>query len=282
MENTVNYKDIQPIEPSKHTEMADDSTQENQVGENEVTGLYSTKLEKLIEFALIDGALTEKEKQILLKNAAAEGIDLDEFEMVLSAKMHQIKPPAMVNTKIDAAPKSDKFGSINKCPACGAIVISFSSKCTDCGNDFTNIEANTSVQKLFNMLDEVESQRDDQITAASIFGGLLKNTIGGGALSSILGGGSKTDKRKKEIISTFPIPNTKNDILEFLSLAFPKATPKGNFLTKNNPENIEHNEFVSVWKAKAEQIIMKARFSMKEDKKTLDEINYYANQLGIK
>ena len=132
------------------------------------------------------------------------------------------------------------------------------------------------------MLDEVESQRDDKVTAGGVIGGLFKNSIGGGALSNALGGGSKTDKRKKEIISSFPIPNTKNDILEFLSLAFPKATAKGNFLTKNNPEYIEHNEFVSVWKAKAEQIIMKARFAMKEDKKTLEEINHYANQLGIK
>ena len=64
---------------------------------------------------------------------------------------------------------------------------------------------------------------------------------------------------KKEIISTFPIPNTKDDILEFLSLAYPKAKVKGNTWTKNNPENIEHNEFSSVWKTKCEQIIMKAR-----------------------
>ena len=87
---------------------------------------------------------------------------------------------------------------------------------------------------------------------------------------------------KREIISSFPVPNTKDDILEFLSLAFPKAKSKGNFLTKNNPEYIEHNEFVSVWKAKCEQVIMKAKFSMKDDKKALDEIMQYAKELGIK
>ena len=85
-----------------------------------------------------------------------------------------------------------------------------------------------------------------------------------------------------EIISNFPIPTTKNDILEFLSLAVPKAKQKGNFLTKNNPENKTHNEFVPVWKTKCEQIIMKAKFSMKEDKKALEEIMQYANELGIK
>jgi len=35
--------------------------------------------------ALMDGELTEKEKQVLFKNAEALGIDLDAFEMVLEA-----------------------------------------------------------------------------------------------------------------------------------------------------------------------------------------------------
>jgi tetratricopeptide (TPR) repeat protein len=49
--------------------------------------MYSEKLEQLIAAALADGVLTEKEKQILFKRAQAEGVDLDEFEMVLSARV---------------------------------------------------------------------------------------------------------------------------------------------------------------------------------------------------
>jgi hypothetical protein len=244
---------------------------------------YNEQLEKLIEMALIDGELTEKEKQILFKKAEAFGVDLDEFEMVLEAKLFEKQQSnKKVETPVAAAPKSDKFGDVKKCPACGAMVLSFQTKCSDCGHEFSNIEANASVQKLFKMLDDAESQRDDKVTAGGVIGGLFKNSIGGGALSNALGGGSKTDKRKKEIISSFPIPNTKDDILEFLSLAFPKAKSKGNFLTKNNPEYIEHNEFVSVWKAKCEQVIIKAKFSMKDDKKALEEIMQYAKELGIK
>jgi hypothetical protein len=100
-------------------------------------------------------------------------------------------------------------------------------------------------------------------------------------MASSLGPG-KVDKKKMEIISNFPIPTTKNDILEFLSLAVPKAKQNGNFITKNSPENKMHNEFVPVWKTKCEQIIMKAKFSMKEDKKALEEIMHYGNELGIK
>jgi hypothetical protein len=51
--------------------------------------MYSEKLEKLIELAFADGVLTDKKKQVLLKNAQVEGIDLDEFEMVLDARVYE-------------------------------------------------------------------------------------------------------------------------------------------------------------------------------------------------
>jgi hypothetical protein len=36
------------------------------------------------------------------------------------------------------------------------------------------------------------------------------------------------------------------------------------------------------WRSKCEQIIKKSRFSMKDDKKTLDEIEFITKQLKIK
>ena len=52
---------------------------------------YDPKLEKLIDFALADGELTEKERQVLYAKAMSMGIDLDEFEMVLEAKLYEKK-----------------------------------------------------------------------------------------------------------------------------------------------------------------------------------------------
>jgi uncharacterized membrane protein YebE (DUF533 family) len=43
-------------------------------------GIYGNYMEHLIDMALADGELTEKEKQVLFKKAAANGIDLDEFD----------------------------------------------------------------------------------------------------------------------------------------------------------------------------------------------------------
>lgn len=240
--------------------------------------MYNEQLEKLVEMALMDGELTEKEKQVLFKKAEALGVDLDEFEMVLEAKLYE-KQESMKSEKTEttAAPKSDKFGDVKKCPACGSMVQSFQTKCIDCGHEFSNIEANTSVNKLFEMLADAENERKEEgMSVGKVIGGMFAKAYGVGGV------GDKVNNKKISIIKNFPIPTSKNDILEFLSLAVPNAKKTGNFFTKQQPENEAHNAFVPVWKSKCEQIIMKARFSMKEDKKTLDEINNYAKELKIK
>lgn len=196
--------------------------------------MYSRKMEGLIKAALADNVLTEKEKQVLFKKAQAEGIDLDEFEMVLDARLVEAQKAeaarkakeakkakeaqkaeaakkakgakAKETTKTEvaeepesmrivgkteserAAPKSDKYGDIRKCPACGSIVGAFKGICPECGYEFANVDANLSSRKLY-----------DALSKAS--------TI-----------------QKAEIIETFPIPNTKADLLEFLTALKPRVT----------------------------------------------------------
>ena len=53
--------------------------------------MYNEQLEELINAALEDGVLTEKEKQVLFKKAQSMGIDLDEFEMVLDARLVKLQ-----------------------------------------------------------------------------------------------------------------------------------------------------------------------------------------------
>ena len=76
--------------------------------------MYNEQLEKLIEMALMDGELTEKEKQILFKKAETFGVDLDEFEMVLDAKV--------VEQQKKGAP-TEKKDNVIKCPSCNDIVL---------------------------------------------------------------------------------------------------------------------------------------------------------------
>lgn len=245
---------------------------EQQATQPSTSGLYNPQLERLIDLALADGDLTEKEKQVLFKKAEAMGIDLDEFEMVLDARLYEQSQKQQTSSQAQAAPKSNKFGDIKKCPACGAMLQSFSTKCPDCGYEFRNIEANTSIQHLFELLNNVTANsRED---ARGILSG-LGQTYGDLFASSF--GGNKETRQKKSIIQNFPIPTTKDDIIEFLSLALPLAK-KPSFWEQDE----EKRAMYPVWRAKCEQIIMKARFSMKDDPETLAEINEYGKQIGIK
>lgn len=78
--------------------------------------MYNEELEMLIDAALADGVLTNSERQVLCKKAQSLGIDLDEFNMVLDGRLAKIKEQRQ------AASKSNKQGSVKKCPACGALV----------------------------------------------------------------------------------------------------------------------------------------------------------------
>jgi hypothetical protein len=73
--------------------------------------MYSEKLEKLIEYALADGVLTEKERQALNKAAEAEGVDLDEFEVVLEARLYEKTQLRVENPGADEQNRSDNSTS---------------------------------------------------------------------------------------------------------------------------------------------------------------------------
>lgn len=99
--------------------------------------MYNEKIEQLIKAALADGILTEKEKQVLFKKAHELGIDLDEFEMVLDAKLYEAQE-AEKQRRAKAAPKSDKYADVKKCPACGSIIPPNTKVCPGCGMVFSN------------------------------------------------------------------------------------------------------------------------------------------------
>ena len=55
---------------------------------------YNEELEQLIEIALTDGVLTDKKKDVIFKKAQALGIDIDELEMVLEARVYKMSQQA--------------------------------------------------------------------------------------------------------------------------------------------------------------------------------------------
>lgn len=272
--------------------------------------MYNEKIEALIKAALADGELTEKEKQILFKRAESEGIDLDEFEMVLSAKLYERNnaPKADIT-----AHKSEKFGDVRKCPSCGSILQSFQIKCDDCGYEFKNVEAVGSAQRLFDLLQAAELRKTQRIQEQEQLRNkrlreldqekdlrlkeLSERYNSDSTITKLFGGKKRIEAQNKEredliiementrtelletldnsvcdieeqvwneklsIIETFPVPNTKEDLLEILAMATGNAY--------NNDTIVGDME--KAWIQKVNQIYSKIQVCASDDTALIDQ-----------
>ena len=98
------------------------------------------EIEKLIDLAIADGQITDKERNVILRKAAEFGVDPDEVEMILDAKLHKMEA---------SKPKrSEKVGTIKTCPSCGAYIKGTSLACDGCGLEFSNTNSNSSFLEL--------------------------------------------------------------------------------------------------------------------------------------
>ncbi len=235
--------------------------------------MYNEKLEALITAALADGVLTEKEKQILFKKAEAIGIDLDEFEMVLDARLVELKKKeAKANQQYQlemekaksaqpSAPKSEKYGDVRKCPACGAIVPSMAAKCPECGYEFTNVEANSSTRLLMQKIDEIQAQYAE-----------LTANVDNKDESTIRTRGYQVKRqlndRTAQLIQNFPIPNTREDLIEFLTLCIGNSKADSIMLDGNDP-------VTPAWRKKLQQVIAKVKVALPNDQQAQELIEEY-------
>ena len=76
------------------------------------------ELEKLVDYGLIDGYISDKEKQVLFKKAHTQGFDIDELELILEGRLNEINK--------SSRPK------VNKCPNCGETLSGISKVCPSC------------------------------------------------------------------------------------------------------------------------------------------------------
>lgn len=144
--------------------------------------MYDQSLEQLIDAVIEDGVITDKERKVIYKKAVILGIDIDEIEVYLEGRLQKAQK--------EAAPKSGKHGVVKKCPNCGAVVAGGNAKCPECGFAFMGLEANSSVQRLAKLIQEENN----------------KNL-----------GRDRTNRSIANIVASFPVPNTREDLIEFLS-----------------------------------------------------------------
>ena len=227
------------------------------------------EIENLINMAIADGEVTEKERAIILRKAESLGIDMDEVEMILDGRIALIHKEKNSTQEIFYS-KSNKAGDSKKCPSCGAPVQSFSTQCSDCGHEFNNLKANSQVSQLAIDLNKIEKDMTDYTRKENNYSST--DWVQNSELED------RINEKKASLINSFPIPNTKEDILEFLTLSVPLALVKLNWYDRYVVRRGQQ-QLINAWKAKAEQTIMKARFSMREDKNALKEIETYANLL---
>lgn len=139
------------------------------------------EIEKLIDLAIADGQITEKERNVIIKKATSLGVDADEVEMILDGKLHQLEA--------DKPKLKEKVGNIKTCPACGASVKYLSLSCEDCSHEFANVNTIFSINLLMEKIEKINIdsyQFEDEYY-----------------------------KKIASIINASIIPSTANDIYEF-------------------------------------------------------------------
>lgn len=213
--------------------------------------MYSEQIEELINAILEDGEISEKERKVLHKRALAEGIDPDEVDVIIDARLARLKkqqqsepmsapslPPASNPSSAVASNPTHKVnhGVIRKCPSCGAQIYDVSTKCSDCGYVFTEIKANSSRERLNQILDQIDESHANDSTWAK----LLDMTV---------------YEEKRNAIINFPVPISKEDLLEFILFLQPLS--KGNFFTSTS--------LTSAYKMKYRECVNKARVFYSDD-----------------
>ena len=162
--------------------------------------------------------------------------------------------------------QQEYIGSVLKCSYCGCAITQTTAICPDCGMKITGQVAVKSVHEFNEQLMLIESKRKRK---GSVFSA------------------SPTDLQKLALIRSFPVPNTVDDILEFIFLAVANID---NSLSKNNIWNKMSNAgretadtigktISDAWVAKMQQAYQKAKimFPQEEIFKQIEEL--YLNKM---
>ena len=261
--------------------------------------MFSKELESLIQATLEDGKLEDYEKAALAKRAQAEGVDLAELEIyinsLLQRRARELNQKREEELNVLSKQKKEAFGRV--CPNCGAQVQAMTLRC-DCGYEFTNAKAVSSVNLLYDKLNSVTLTEAEEKTVKKAEDAEEQDKLRKNMLT----------EKKISIISTYPVPNSKEDLLEFLSIAVSDANKKLIFLEQKKNvyflvflagivvpvlgwmlgyEEVKQKmlfseeKMVKAWRAKCEQILLKGR-SLRGDAEFTQQLNYFESLLKKK
>lgn len=146
-------------------------------------------------------------------------------------------------------------GQLHKCPNCGELLDSFRSHCPSCGYEIRDARSSNSIRELAQKLERIESERmapieEKKSLMKMVFGKDFKDE------DEIKEAQNQFDEHKKQqkanLIINFPVPNTREDILEFMILA------SSNIDVKKGIDD----EVSKAWLSKLDQVYEKAKLLM--------------------
>ena len=152
-------------------------------------------------------------------------------------------------------------GDIHKCPNCGEVIKAFTTVCPSCGHEFRNSDSSSAVKAFSKKLEQIEAGRKP----VSAIGNIVKSLGLGGQQDN-------TDEQILNHIRTFNVPNTKEDVFEFMILASSNinytalSAENASDAGANSDEEFNRMKARSeAWVAKVEQVYQKARISFGSD-----------------
>lgn len=257
------------------TQVVDEYINKSENKENEIDEIKEKTGENQQE--LDDEIIKEEKKESKMSNENEKYIYCSNCGEKLSAKSkfcnicgNSINKTDVIaeeqEIKIEEQTEREKVydGKIHKCPSCGEELKAFDIKCPSCGFEIRDRNSSSSLREFSLKLEKIESGREKK-KATSIFA----QSLTGDNLS-------KTDEQKISLIRSFIIPNTKEDLYEFLILS------KSNIeidLYENTQLKTARLAVSDAWKAKFEQAYQKAKLLFKNDERMIeiqamyDEVN---------
>lgn len=146
--------------------------------------------------------------------------------------------------------QAEAAGKLYKCPSCGEVLKSFETICPACGLELRGTKATSAVREFALKLEAIEANREYE--KMSFFKKqAYRDEI------------SKTDAQKISLIQSFSVPNTKEDMLEFMILAITNINTS-TFGTTG--ENKGEKAMANAWFSKVKQVYMKACHSYGSEK----------------
>lgn len=146
-------------------------------------------------------------------------------------------------------------GQLHKCPNCGELLDSFRSHCPSCGYEIRDARSSSSVRELAQKLERIEAERmapieEKKSLMKMVFGKDFKEE------DEVEEAQERFDEHKRQqkanLIINFSIPNTREDILEFMILA------SSNIDVKKGIDD----DVTKAWISKLDQVYEKARLML--------------------